>query len=149
MLPQTLFILFITLLLLVLLVPIGRYRIYRDRFTGRPVAREEEPAEVDASIGVGITMMLLFLILFPLLLAGSVWIAPHGPLFMGFAWVPIVVMGVILALVLALLLPRDTRETRDHPETEKSAPTRGLGVFVILYFLLLVLILSVIFIGYT
>lgn len=146
MLFEILFILVFTLILVTLLVPVGGYRTYRDRFDGRRFPAEEEPADpadVGIGAGVGLTMLFFFLILFPLILAGSVWIGPRGPLFMGVSWLPIVAIGVILLLLLAAVLPRESRTGRTRSE-EAEIQGAAAGVFGLFFFLLLIAVVALI-----
>lgn len=147
MLFELLFIFLFTLLLVSLLVPVGGYRTYRDRFSGRRVSISDEPSDVDTGAGVGMAMLFLFFILFPLILAGNVWIGPRGPMFMGVSWLPIVAIGIILTLLFAAILPRppkvDPAKTRDEVAEETVV-----GLFGGFFFLLLFVALAAIVIGY-
>jgi hypothetical protein len=149
MLPELFFILIITLLLVTLLVPFGGYGTHRDRFSGRPVSVEEEPDEVDADagVGIGVTMVFFFFILFPLIFAGSVWVGPRGPMFMGVSWGPIVAIGFILALMLAAILPRRSKVKRTQSQEEAARET-AVGVFGVFFFLLIFVALATVVIGY-
>ncbi|MFP4353268.1 MAG: hypothetical protein ACLFRP_09300 [Puniceicoccaceae bacterium] len=150
MLFDILFILIFTLILVALLVPVGGYRTYRDRFDGRRFPAEEEPADpadVGVGAGVGLTMLFFFLILFPLILAGSVWVGPRGPLFMGVSWLPIVAIGVILVLLLAAVLPRESRTGRTRGEEEDLRRTAA-GIFGLFFFLLLIVAVTLIVVAY-
>lgn len=139
MLPEILFILFFTFLLVFLLVPVGGYTTYRDRYGRRRV--EPEPEGGEEEIGIGLTMLFFFLVLFPLMLAGNAWIIPYGPVFMGVTWVPILLLGLFLALLLMAVTPRRPRRnpgsTPDNLEAKQSA-----GLFGISFFLLLILAMT-------
>lgn len=145
MIPQILFILFLTLILVALLVPVGRYRRYNPQAYRRDIpASDEEPEPED--IGIGLTMLFFFFLLFPLLLAGSFWVGPHGPVFMGIPWVPIVVLGILLALLIAALSPREPKRGPQRT-TIPEDPVVATGVaafFGLMYFLLLFAVVVVI-----
>lgn len=149
MLLELLFIFLFTLLLVTLLVPVGRYRTYRDRFTGRPVSVGDEPDDVDAGVGVGMAMLFFFFILFPLILAGNVWIGPRGPMFMGVSWLPIVAIGIILALLLAAILPRRPKVNPAPTPEEEDAEETAAGLFGVFFFLLLFVLLAATVVGYS
>ncbi len=137
MIPEILFILVFSLLLVILLVPVGGVRTHRDRFTGRRVPVEED-AEIEAAgIGVGVTMLFFFLLLFPLILAASVWIGPRGPHLWGVSWAPIVITGILLALLIAAIIPpRSGSVTESASEPEEPVATGVTAVFGLMFFLL-------------
>lgn len=148
MLFELFFIFIFTLLLVTLLVPVGGYRTYRDRFSGRPLAVADEPDDIDAGVGVGVTMLFFFFIFFPLILAGSAWIGPRGHVFMGVSWGPIMAIGIILALMFAAILPRRPRAEKNPDSTEEVAQKAALGLFSVFFFLFLIFALSVIIFAY-
>lgn len=147
MLFELLFIFLFTLLLVSLLVPIGGYHTYRDRFSGRRVSVSEEPDGVEAGAGAGMAMLFIFFILFPLILAGNAWIGPRGPMFMGVSWLPIVAIGIILALLLAAILPRHPKVNPAKTSDEVAKETTA-GLFGGFFFLLLFVTLAAFVMGY-
>lgn len=142
MVPEILFIFLYSLLLVFLIVPTGGYTLYRDRYGRKRVKSESQTTEEE--IGMGVTMLFFFLVLFPLLLAGQRWVTPVGPLFMGIAWAPILLMGVLFSLLIAAVAPRRPRKPRALPPEEeenlKAAPVFGITFF-------LFLILAVVLLG--
>lgn len=129
------FIFILTLILVSLLVPIGRYRTYHS-YKPRVPASDEEPSS--EGISAGLSMFFFFFVLFPLILAGSHWVGPYGPMFMGVSWVPILVIGFVLALLIAALSPREAGPVnRAEEETDVTATTGIAAVFGITYFILL------------
>ena len=50
-----------------------------------------------------------FAVIFLFAWGGGSWIAPFGPIGWGVAWLPIVVMGVFMALLLTAATPRSNR----------------------------------------
>lgn len=143
MIMNFVFIFILTLFLVALLVPLGRYRTYHS-YTPRVAARDDERAS--EGIGVGLTMLFFFFVLFPLILAGSYWVGPYGPMFMGVSWVPILFIGLVLALLIAALSPRDSRPvTLEENDPEVSATETDLAaVFGITYFILLLTAIALI-----
>lgn len=138
---ELLFIFLFTLLLVYLLVPVGRFTTYRTRLYGRRARVTEEEDEPHPEVGVGMTMLFFFLILFPLILAGSFWVTPFGPLVWGIAWVPIVAIGLILALLIAAVSPRGRRHVSVRPARpgeEAEEEEEGAALFGVFFFLLLV-----------
>lgn len=145
MIAEIIFIFFLTLILVSLLVPVGRYRRYNPQAYRRDIRTSDEEPEAE-DVGIGLTMLFFFFLLFPLIIAGSFWIGPHGPAFMGISWMPIIVLGVLLALLIAALSPREPKTGRQST-TAPEEPVVGAGVatvFGLMYFLLLFLIVVVI-----
>ena len=138
--PEILFILFFTFLLVFLLVPVGGYTTYRDRYGHKRV--EPDSGGGDEEIGMGLTMLFFFLVLFPLMLAGNAWIVPYGPVFMGITWVPILVLGLFLALILTAITPRRPRRKPGDSPADVEAKASA-GMFGISFFLLLILATAV------
>jgi len=137
MILEFLFVFFFSLLLVTLLVPIGRRRTYRTRFMGRRVEVTEPgiPAvDKDQPVGTGLTMLFFFLLIFPLLLLGNAWITPYGPSFMGVSYVPVVVLGFLITLLLAAVLPKDNPVNQ---ENESNVDYGIIGFFGIFFFLFL------------
>ena len=148
MLFELFFIFLFTLLLVTLLVPVGGYSTHHDRLTGRPASVGDEPEDVDAGIGIWMTMLFFFFILFPLIIAGNAWVGPRGPVFMGVSWGPIVAIGIILALLLATVLPRRPKPKKE-PSQEELTQKTALGLFSIVFFFLLIVLFTVIIAGYS
>jgi len=150
MITEFLFILLFTLLLVILLVPVGGYRTYRTRFRGRRV-RLEEPElsqeEEGQAIGIGMMMLFFFFLIFPLLLLGNVWIAPYGPAFMGISFLPLLIFGLLIALLLAAVLPRENRS--ELPEDPEAEAGKGIAaVFGVMFFVFLFIALASLGVAY-
>ena len=151
MLPEIIFIFLFTLILVALLVPVGRYGSFRTRFRGKRVPVREE-TELDQpetqEVSIGMTMVFFFLILFPLILAGNYWVTPYGPTFMEISWVPVVAIGILLALLIAAVSPRRPRPTSiDATETEEDVAAGAAALFGFSFFVLLLLSLAVIIVA--
>lgn len=136
MITEIVFIFIFTLILIGLLVPVGRYRSYHSiAYRNRVAARDEEPAP--EGVGIGLTMLFFFFILFPLILAGSFWIGPYGPMFMEISWVPIVVLGILLALLVAALSPRERGPVTSSATEPEERVAAGLSaLFGVAFFFL-------------
>lgn len=50
-----------------------------------------------------------FLALLLIVWAASLWVRPIGPVYWGIAWIPLIFIGIIFALLLAAVPPYDTR----------------------------------------
>lgn len=80
--------------------------------------------------------------------AGGVWLNPVGPPFLGVHWVSFLLVGLLIALLLAAAIPpKDSQSTVEIVEPgeqlkEQKALARTLGAF--LWVFLLVLVLSIV-----
>jgi hypothetical protein len=84
--------------------------------------------------------LILFLILFLALWAGSMWLAPAGPAIAGAPLVAMIVMATIITLLILAATPRHHRHTiRLEPGGNTEAP-RGIDIALIM---LLALLLAV------
>lgn len=94
-------------------------------------------------------LLLFFAIIFLATWAGGLWIIPAGPLLAGIAWVPLVFIGILFALLLAALIPPSwsPREYYSDVRTESSSTTAMWGLSLFFWLLLLVLVVSVV-LGY-
>jgi hypothetical protein len=115
-------------------------------FGWRHPARREEPAAWPAAV-------FLFLLLFFLIWAGGAWIGPFGPLVWASAWLPFLVVGLVIGLVLlAVAEPPDrrrrpaAREARDPVDEERMA--RGVMVYGAFFWILMLLLLVAIIAAY-
>jgi hypothetical protein len=107
-----------------------------------------------------------FIILFLVIWAGAIWTVPAGPQYAGVSWLPLLLIGLIMALILAAALPssgrksprlRHTRDShleevplrRDKPgplvSTDESTTSAGISAF---FWILLVVLVLVVTIGY-
>lgn len=82
----------------------------------------------------------LFLIFFLLLLfatwAGGIWLVPFGPLFMGAYWMPFIVAGIIVWLLIAVLAwePTPPRLNKQEGIAEERAAESGIAVVLTIFF---------------
>ncbi|HVX15409.1 MAG TPA: hypothetical protein VHC22_29740 [Pirellulales bacterium] len=65
------------------------------------------------------TALVLFGILFLTSWAGGIWLSPIGPQLFGAAWLPFLLMGFVVALLIAAMLP--VRQPRTRIEAQESA----------------------------
>ena len=96
----------------------------------------------------------LFLIIFLAAWAAALWIKPTGPLWWGVSWIPILVVGILVALLPAAVTYSAEKEqsTTHHPDTNKAARREAaalvaLGTFswALIVGLLVVIILGHVF----
>lgn len=95
------------------------------------------------------SVLIFFLVVFLAAWAGSLWISPAGPVFMGIFWVPIVSVAFIFAVLLSTALPRrpptQRVETISQVKREEKV-TRW--VFDVFFWTLLIGFLVIIVLGY-
>jgi len=65
-----------------------------------------------------------FVVIFLFSWGGGSWIAPFGPTGWGVAWMPIVFMGVFMALLLTAVTPR-TGRSRTRSTDQAAMPSKG------------------------
>lgn len=53
-----------------------------------------------------------FLVLLLIIWAASLWVHPIGPVFWGIAWIPLLVVGLVFALLLAAIPTESSREDK-------------------------------------
>lgn len=114
----------IALVLAVIFVPLVGWR--------RPGMSREKQASA---------FWFFFLVLFLATWAGGAWIAPMGPLLWGVPWLSFLLVGLVVALLLAAVAPPRSR-THSHHSVHSStggeaAISAGLGLFFWLLMLLL------------
>ena len=124
----------LALLLATLLGPVGGYR-----------TRRREASALA-------TFLFFFLILFPLIWAGGLWLTPYGPATFGVTWAPFLTIGLVLILLFVAVSPRDNRRLRDEDEPrageqqidddEEAVALFGVSFFVLLITLALAILAS-------
>ncbi len=113
----------LAILFTILLIPLGGHRSRREEY------------------GAGLAFLFFFLIFLPLIWAGGLWVAPFGPMMHGVAWMPFVLVGLFVMLLLLVAIPPDrgqgevpqTAETGRTPDREEKA----VKVFGVTYIILL------------
>lgn len=99
--------------------------------------------------GWGVGLLIFFMILFLATWAGGVWITPFGPLWWGVSWLPYLFVGLLIALLLAALLPADRIRPRagggvrpeDRSQTETLA-TLDAFLWILMFGLLIAIIIA-------
>lgn len=128
-----LFVFIVALLLSLLFVP----------FTG--VAR---PRDGGSAVGA---ILFFVLILFFATWAGGVWITPFGPPIWGVYWLPFVIVGLFVALLLAAVAgPTSGGYVRpaSEPERAEAEASAARTAFGLLFWLLLASLAVVVIAGY-
>ena len=95
----------------------------------------------------------LFLVLFLALWTAGLFIDPMGPVYWGIAWVPLIFIGLVLAILFLAVTPEDRRrrlkdskivEVKDPKETGAALAGITIGLF---FWLLILLFIIAIVIG--
>jgi hypothetical protein len=96
-------------------------------------------------------LLFFFLILFFATWAGGIWIAPVGPMLWGAYWVPFLIVGLFVALILLVVTEPSRRRgkvRRQHAHTEAHV-VEAITAFGVLFWMLIAALSAVIFVGYT
>lgn len=81
------------------------------------------------------SLVLFFLVIFLASWAGGAWIAPFGPVLWGISFLPFLLVGLIIALMLAAAAPTQREEStvelvdRDERKRERAKAFAALSVF--------------------
>jgi hypothetical protein len=85
--------------------------------------------------GTALPFVWLFVILLFTMWAGGAWIGPAGPLIFGVAWMPFLVVGLIVALIIAAAT--ESVQRRDGTATTERDTSPRLAAFSIITLVLL------------
>jgi hypothetical protein len=94
---------------------------------------------------------LFFLIVFLASWSARLWISPLGPMFLGVAWVPILIVAIIFALILAAtaIPPKNPRkeiiEKQIGVTTDEGESSVAFGAF---FWVLLIILAVAVIVGY-
>ena len=87
-----------------------------------------------------------FLILFLAVWAASFWIEPVGPYWGDITWIPLIFLGLIIALILAAATPSE-RPVSAAEEEKAGPPEPAVAIVGVFFWLLLVVFVAAIIIG--
>ena len=73
---------------------------------------------------------MFFLILFMATLAGHYWIVPFGPILWGVAWLPLIFIGIISALLFVAPSPRTKIRAADAKAENADSAVTGISIFI-------------------
>ena len=72
------------------------------------------------------SLLWFFLVVSLFAWAGGVWLVPFGPMFWGIGWLPIIIMGFLVSLILTAASPRTPRWRKaSKEEVTSEAGTRA------------------------
>lgn len=100
------------------------------------------------------SLWTIFLVILLGVWAASLWIEPAGPVYWNIAWIPLLTIGLILALVLIAATPTaneqrrlSTEETDENSEASQNEKKTIAAVSAFFWILLIILAITII-IGY-
>ena len=86
---------------------------------------------------------MFFLILFMATLAGHHWIIPFGPILWGVAWLPLIFIGIISALLFLAPSPRTKIRAADVKAEDAYSEVTGISIFIwILFIVFLIAVIA-------
>jgi hypothetical protein len=88
--------------------------------------------------------MVVFLVTW----AGSLWISPAGPVFIGIYWLPILLISSIVAVLLACSLPPERPQAKVETISEVKREEAATRAFDSFFWLLLILLGAIVLLGY-
>jgi hypothetical protein len=95
------------------------------------------------------SVLTFFVIVFLAAWAGSLWLSPAGPVFVGIYWLPIIMVALLFALLLSAMVPprppTQRVETISQVKQEEKAVQRMYNVF---FWTLLAGFIAIIILGY-
>lgn len=101
-----------------------------------------------AAVAVGSLFLFFFVILFLASWAGGLWLQPFGPAVWGVAWLPFVLVGIFVALLLAAAASPGRYPSATGP-VERDAPAAAAALaFGVFFWLLVIGLLVAIGFGY-
>jgi hypothetical protein len=94
--------------------------------------------------------LVFFLVVFLAAWAGGVWLLPFGPTLFGVSWLPFLIGGLFVALILAAALPPQMPEqpSEKRIELEKQGNTIDQKRFDAFFFILVGALLVAVILGY-
>ena len=96
-----------------------------------------------------------FLLLFLSIWAASLWVSPMGPMYWGVAWVPLIFIGIIAALLLAAIPirsePKNGEFSNDATEEGLRRKNYGIGTATLsgVFWMFMVILMIAVVIGYS
>jgi len=91
---------------------------------------------------------VFFLIVFLAAWAGELWISPAGPVFIGIAWLPILFLSFLLAVLLASFTPPQRPEPKVETISEVKGKEAAVRIFDAFFWTLLIGLVVIIVLGY-
>ena len=87
------------------------------------------------------SLLWFFLVVSLFAWAGGVWLVPFGPMFWGIGWLPIIIMGFLVSLILTAASPRTPRWRRASKEEVTSEVGTRAVVDVIFWVVIICLLI--------
>ena len=87
------------------------------------------------------SLLWFFMVVILFSWAGGVWLRPYGPIYMGVGWLPIILVGVFIAILLTAVSPRNPPRRFASQKQLKAAEERKTSVDVFFWVLIFCLVL--------
>jgi hypothetical protein len=89
--------------------------------------------------------LAFFVVVFLLIWSAGVWILPFGPTWGGVFWMPFLVVGLVIAVLIATLLPdRPPKDEREEKSDAVQEATELSSVGIFFWILVLILITGIV-----
>lgn len=98
--------------------------------------------------GVRPSLILFFILVFLSTWVGGIWTEPFGPTILGVSWIPFVLVGLIIALIIAAAIPPRKPVSRQEAIRQAEAESETRTVLGFFFWLLLVLLVAALIIYY-
>jgi hypothetical protein len=90
-----------------------------------------------------------FLVIFLAAWAGGLWITPAGPVFVGIYWLPIILVALVFAILLAAVAPPQSRQPKVETISQvKQRESTAEKMFDVFFWALLTVLAIAIILGY-
>ena len=91
------------------------------------------------------SVWILLLFLFLVTWAGGLWLVPFGPTLFDVTWLPFLVVGVFIAIILATTVPPEPKHPRtvEEARAEETAATGLAGLTVFFWITILLTIIAI------
>ncbi|HXL72387.1 MAG TPA: hypothetical protein VN963_02070 [bacterium] len=87
------------------------------------------------------SLLWFFIIVALFAWTGGVWLRPYGPVWYGVSWIPIIVIGLFIAILLTALSPRNPRYPLSAQKKSKVIEERKADADVFFWVLILCLVM--------
>jgi hypothetical protein len=95
-------------------------------------------------------LVIFFLVMFLATWAGGVWVIPFGPIWWGVSWLPFLLVGIVMALLLTAIMRPDRVRPREGGgiDLEPRPDTQSMAALDVFMWLLICGLMVAIILGY-
>lgn len=91
-----------------------------------------------------VPLMIFFVILFMVVLAGQLWITPFGPVWWGISWLPLFFIALIFAFMLVAAAPFPNSRKKSVKEEIKEKEATGVAIGIFTWMLIIALVIAIV-----